>query len=267
MRVQKPAMSAAAEAYFVSRTMQAMEALTFQSASAPEIAGALQVHPRTARRLLNRLVADGWLTRSEGRRRTYTPTLRIVALAAQLAARSPLIQLAASTVEALRDETGDVAYLAIPSYRSALCVVMSRPGDGEPHGTCELIPAHASAAGKVLLAHRHPWRESVLALPLDAVTAETITDADVLRAQAVDIRARGHAVDHGEHKRSLNSIAAPVWTRDGEVVAALALSTSRPVGDPDIVGSVMRHAERLSGALGQAGNERARPRDSAQGSP
>jgi DNA-binding IclR family transcriptional regulator len=244
-------MSAAAEAYFVSRTMQAMEALTFRSASAPEIAGALQVHPRTARRLLNRLVADGWLTRSEGRRRTYTPTLRIVALAAQLAARSPLTRLGESAVEALHLETGATAYLAIPSYRSALCLVVSGDGGGGPHGTRELVPAHASAAGKVLLAYRHPWRESVLALPLDAVTAETITDPDALRAQAVDIRARGHAVDHGEHMSGVTGVAAPVWAPDGEVVAALALSAGR-AGVAGAVDSVVRHAELLSQALRDA---------------
>ena len=248
-------MSEAAEAYFVSRTMQALEALTFRSASATEIAGTLQVHPRTARRLLNRLVADGWLTRSEGRRRTYTPTLRIVALAAQLAARSSLIQLAGPAVDALRRETGDVAYLAIPSYRSALRLVVCGRGTCEPHGTRELIPAHASAAGKVLLAHRQPWRESVLALPLEPVTARTITDPDALRAQAADIRAAGHAVEQGEYEPSVTSVAAPVWTPDREVVAALALSTSRADVAADAVGAVLRHAELLSHALRDAARD------------
>ena len=37
------------EAWPVARTMQALEALAFQPLSAPQVAAAMQIHPRTAR--------------------------------------------------------------------------------------------------------------------------------------------------------------------------------------------------------------------------
>src|SRR5688572_23156493 len=118
-------MTAGTDAYVVSRTMAAIELLVFRPATATEVAGALHVHPRTARRLLNRLVADGWLTRSEGRRRLYAPTFRVVALAAQYAERAPLAVVARPTIEHLRASVGAAAHLSIPSYRSTPCLVHS----------------------------------------------------------------------------------------------------------------------------------------------
>jgi IclR family acetate operon transcriptional repressor len=214
----------ATEALFVSRTMQAMEVLAFRPSSAAQLAEALQIHPRTARRLLARLVADGWVSRTADRRHAYAPTMRLVALAAQLAERSALAQAAAPVVKRLFEETGGVAYLAIPSYTSALCLV-HRGADAEarPH-LRELVPAHATACGKVLLAFRENWRESVLGVPLAARTERTIVDPARIRLESADIRARGYATECGEYEDDLGGVAAPVHDPSGEVGAALALT-------------------------------------------
>ena len=151
-----------AEVFFVTRTMEAMELLAFQPASAPQIAGALRVHPGTARRLLNRLVEDGWLIRSEA---VAEPTRRRCASspsAAQLASRDLLPIAAKPIVDRLHEETGHAAHLCIPSYRSALRLV-HRAGAPEARPQFrELVPAHAAAAGKVLLGHRDAGRASIL---------------------------------------------------------------------------------------------------------
>jgi DNA-binding IclR family transcriptional regulator len=49
------------------------------------------VHPRTARRLLSQLQRDGWLTYNPRPPHVYAPTLRMVALAAHIGARAPLM--------------------------------------------------------------------------------------------------------------------------------------------------------------------------------
>ena len=212
------------EALFVSRTMQAMEVLAFRPSSAAQLAEALQIHPRTARRLLARLVADGWVSRTGDRRHAYTPTMRLVALAAQLAERAPLAQAAAPVVQRLFDETGGVVHLAVPSYTSALCLVHRGAGpDVRPH-LRELVPAHATACGKVLLAFRESWRESVLRVPLEARTERTIVDPARIRAEAAQIRERGYATECGEYADDLAGVAAPVHDASGEVGAALALT-------------------------------------------
>src|SRR5204862_1213064 len=148
------------ESLFVARTMQALELLALHPLSAPQVAEALQVHPRTARRLLTRLTEEGWLARSQDARRVYAPTLRIVALAGQVLERCRLAEAALPFVERLHAALGGPAHLMVPSYRWVLCIAHAE-GRAET-GLHELAPCHATAAGKALLAHRDRWREDVL---------------------------------------------------------------------------------------------------------
>lgn len=244
----------ATDAFFVSRTMQAMEVLAFQPSSAPQVAGALQVHPRTARRLLNRLVHDGWVTRTEGQRRTYAPTMRIVALAAHLAERSPLALAAQPVVTRLHAETGAVAQLLIPSYRSALCLVHRAGGPDARPQLRELVPAHATAGGKVLLAYRDAWRESVLELPLERVTDRTIHDADRLRAEAALVVERGFALEDSELEPGLRGAAAPVRDASGDVAGALACSVRDGVALESLVARLVEAAAEVTGTLAGGGH-------------
>lgn len=242
-----------AEAFFVTRTMAAMELLAFQSASAPQVAGTLGVHPGTARRLLNRLAIEGWLARSGGFHRTYTPTLRVVAMAAHLADRDALPTAARPVVGRLRDDTGGTVHLCIPSYRSVLCLVHAA-GEGATRPRLrELVPAHASASGKVLLAHREAWRASVLASPLPALTPRTRTAPGAIESEAETIRERGYAVDDEELQPGVRAVAAPVRGLDGTVVAALALSGPARDLPEDIVAGVaatlIKRADEVRGAL------------------
>jgi IclR family acetate operon transcriptional repressor len=216
----------ATEAYFASRAMQALEVLAFGPSTATQVANELQVHPRTARRLLNRMVHDGWLTRREGPRPTYTPTMRIVALAAQLAHRAPLVRHATELAGELQARTGDAVHLAVPSYRSALRLVRATGGAQGAPALRDLAPANAIAAGKVLLAFRDPWRHVVLESPLSAVTARTLVEPAALRADLERARERGYAIEDEEFRLGVRAIAMPVRAEDGEVVAALALSSS-----------------------------------------
>jgi DNA-binding IclR family transcriptional regulator len=214
------------EAYFASRAMQALEVLAFGPLAATQLAAELQVHPRTARRLLNRMVHDGWLVRREGPRPTYTPTMRIVALAAQLAQRAPLVRHALDLADGLYDGPGDAVHLAVPSYRSALRLVRATPSaDGVPAAR-DLAPANAIAAGKLLLAFRDPWREAVLASPLEPVTERTLIEPAALLADLERARERGYALEDEEFRAGLHALAVPVEGDDGEVVAALALSSA-----------------------------------------
>jgi DNA-binding IclR family transcriptional regulator len=216
----------ATEAFFASRAMQALEVLAFGPSTATRVADELQVHPRTARRLLNRMVYDGWLIRRDGPRPTYTPTLRIVALAAQLAQRAPLVRHALELASSLHAAPGEAVHLAVPSYRSALRLVRATRAVDDVPALRDLAPANAIAAGKLLLAYREPWRDAVLAAPLTAVTERTLTDAAALRADLVRVRDRGYALEDEEYRVGVRALAVPVLGEDGDVVAALALSSA-----------------------------------------
>jgi DNA-binding IclR family transcriptional regulator len=234
----------ATEAFFASRSMQALEVLAFGPATATQVANELQVHQRTARRLLNRMVTDGWLTRRDGPRPTYTPTLRIVALAAQLAQRAPLVRHAIELASELQASTGDAVHLAVPSYRSALRLVRVSGEECGAPALRDLAPANATAGGKLLLAFREPWREVVLASPLTAVTERTLAEPLALRAELERSRERGYATEDGEYRRGVRALALPVRAGD-EVVAALAVSSA------DEIESLVARAARLGEAAAE----------------
>jgi IclR family acetate operon transcriptional repressor len=238
------------EAWPVARTMQALEALAFQPLSAPQVAAVLQIHPRTARRLLTRLLDEGYLMRSDDARRLYAPTMRVVALAGQIVQRARIAEHAVPIVAALHEDTGAVAHLAIPSYRSVLCVVHGNGAGPAAPGLHELAPAHCTATGKALLGHRDAWRDSVLSVPLERRTASTITDPGELRAEAGAIRARGYATEDGENQAGIRGVAAPVFAASGEAVAALGLSTGADGDLEALAAQVVAAARALEAAYG-----------------
>jgi DNA-binding IclR family transcriptional regulator len=149
----------------VSRTLQVLELLAFQSLSAPQVAATLQIHPRTARRLLVSLAADGYIEQTLDSRRRYRSTLWLAALGAQVVANAEMTRAATPIVAELHARTGAAAHLVVPSYSSVVCVVHRDASHSEAPTPAlrELLPAHATAPGKVLLAHRQRWRDSVLA--------------------------------------------------------------------------------------------------------
>jgi DNA-binding IclR family transcriptional regulator len=86
-------------------------------------------------------------------------------------------------------------------------------------------PLHATASGKVLLAG-YADRELAAALthPLAASTTTTITQPSQLWAELRKVRQDGFASCWGEHEPSLASLAVPVFSPSGGLVAALAVA-------------------------------------------
>jgi DNA-binding IclR family transcriptional regulator len=74
-------MSDATEAYHVSRTLGALEQLADGPRSTTQVADALNIHVRTARRTLARLTHDGYAARTNGPRPVYSLTPQFTALA------------------------------------------------------------------------------------------------------------------------------------------------------------------------------------------
>jgi DNA-binding IclR family transcriptional regulator len=242
-------MRVVAEAFYVARTMQVLELLAFQPLSAPQVAATLQIHPRTARRVLVRLHEEGYLSRTDDTRRRYAPTMRVVALAGQIAARSPLTSLALRFVQQLHEDTQADAHLAVPSYLSALCVVHAGAACAARAHPRELVPSHCTATGKALLAWRQRWRDSVLSHKLERRTDRTIVDAARLARDTDATRSRGYAVEVGELQDGVRAVAAPVFV-GGEAMAALG--ASGPELAVEAVGErVVALAAELSQALAE----------------
>ena len=87
------------------------------------------------------------------------------------------------------------------------------------------IPLHATAGGKVLLAHAPEGvQEAVLSSELERFTAATANDPGVLEKEIGRILDRGWGSTAGEYEVGLNGVAAPVRGADGRVVAAISVS-------------------------------------------
>lgn len=91
-----------------------------------------------------------------------------------------------------------------------------------------LLPAHATALGKALLA----FSPSLAPAAPRQLTHRTITDPALLAAELRQVRATGVATDCDEFRHGRAGVAAPVRDPAGLVVAAVGV-----VADPDALGS------------------------------
>jgi IclR family transcriptional regulator, pca regulon regulatory protein len=89
------------------------------------------------------------------------------------------------------------------------------------------LPAHATALGKVLLAglDEEELDEYFARAELVKLAPQTISDPSALRAEIEETRTRGWATCDEELEEGLRAVAVPLHDRNGEVVAALNLSS------------------------------------------
>jgi DNA-binding IclR family transcriptional regulator len=193
------------------------------------IARELGLSKAVVHRILRSLAARGMVTCSpESRRYRLGPAA--AALGARALRDCDLRSAAMDVLRRLRDETGETATLTalIPDGRVYLDQV---PGVHEIKMTVELgrrFPLHAGSSGKCMLAFLpEQARERVLAAPLEALTANTVTDPDALRAELKVIADRGYAVSGGERQPDAGSVAAPVLGAVGEVIGAISVCGPR----------------------------------------
>jgi DNA-binding IclR family transcriptional regulator len=97
-------MSGATEAYFVTRTLGVLELLATGPRTAVRLADELEIHPRTVRRILARLVHDGYATRTHGARPLYSLTPRFALLAGRALREQVRAQLAEADTPASLEE-------------------------------------------------------------------------------------------------------------------------------------------------------------------
>lgn len=87
------------------------------------------------------------------------------------------------------------------------------------------VPLHCTASGKLFLAMMPAAQRKALIDQLDfpRMTANTLTDAEALRAECASIAEQGHASDREEFIAGLVAVAVPVRDLHGVTRAALAV--------------------------------------------
>jgi DNA-binding IclR family transcriptional regulator len=119
-----------------------------------------------------------------------------------------------------------------------------------------LLPLHAGAPSKILLAFEDPATLDVDALgELERFTETTITDPDELRAELAQIREQGYATSNGELDLGVRGIAAPIFDADGRVAAGISVGAlSFQVDEstqPATIAAVRAAAQRVTDRLVQ----------------
>ncbi|GAA1417774.1 IclR family transcriptional regulator [Streptomyces thermospinosisporus] len=251
------AKGAASAVQSVDRAVSVLEILARRGeAGVTEIADELGVHKSTAFRLLGVLEKRGLVAQAKDRGKYYLGA-GVLRLAGAAALRLDISQEGVPVCRELADELGETVNLAVLDGDAAVNIMQAR---GTAAVTAQnwlgrRTPLHATASGKVLLAHLPPaLREEQLASPLERFTERTITRAEVLRGELEEALRRGYGSTLEELELGLAAVAAPVRSHDGEVIAAISvsgpvyrLSESRL---PELGGRTVEAAAELSRRMG-----------------
>ncbi|MDQ2755663.1 MAG: helix-turn-helix domain-containing protein [Actinomycetota bacterium] len=190
--------------------------------TAKEVVRASGIPSATTYRLLNILVAEGYLLRM--------PDLHGFALGQKVndlvggAAAPPTVCYAArTTLNELRSRIRFGVHLVLYGATS-IRVADSDPD--HPFTSAALITRylHASAIGRIYLAEQIDWRAIWPEAWLRAATDRTTTNPAAIDAVLRDVRARGYARQSGELRTDTACLAVPVRSHSAGLVAAIALS-------------------------------------------
>lgn len=212
----------------------------------------------TAHRMLATLVEAG-LLRIDERGQSYHLGFRLFEMAHRVWDQFDLRSAAEPELERLRDLSGETVRLAILDGDEILYVDQREAAQTVRlgNGVGARGAAHASGAGKAILAHLDPLiREQMLnRLALRRFTPNTIADRTAL-AQHLDLtKARGYAVSSEEQTIGVGSVAVAILDQRARAIGAVAIvgpSYRLGVDRLHALGrDVMEAARRISGNAGQ----------------
>ena len=217
----------------ITRALRVVEAVAAagDGVTAKAIARRLGCPLPTVYRALGTLVEEGYLVRLHDVR-GYGLGYRVAELHRSLTEQVRPPSTVRAVLRELHTTAGAAAHLMV--FRDVELVVAHvddcadhpRPAGlrvGEP------TAAHATAAGKVMLAGLRPARLSELLARtgLPRLGPHTVDDRRALDRELMRIRSDGAAVEVEEFEPGVAGVAAPVHGADGEVHGALGVSVTR----------------------------------------
>lgn len=212
-----------------------LDALLFvasrRSVGVTELAAELGIDKSTASRVLATLQDANMVEKQQDTLR-FSLGPAILQMSEQYHRNLGVMAIARPVMERLVSEMQESVHLGVLANDQAVVVeqvlsgsrlvVHAQVGGSEP--------LHCSSIGKCLLAFApDETRERLLGrLPLEAHTANTITDPDRLQEELGRIRHLGYATDHEELSTGIRCVAVPI--RNSRGTYAYALGTSGAAG-------------------------------------
>ena len=194
-----------------------------------ELAEIIQLDKSATQRLTNTLHKIGYLEKDPETRR-FRPSLKFLELAAAYLWSDPFVQLAmpklielsrslGERVNAARPMGSDIIYVVrIPTQLTSFSAML----------VGKRVQALSSSSGRIMLAHLDKKRreEALATWPIDQVTSKTITDRAIIAKEVEEAGIRGYGVAVDQNIINEIGIAAPVYTRAGEIAGTVQCSIS-----------------------------------------
>jgi IclR family transcriptional regulator, acetate operon repressor len=191
-----------------------------EPATVGELAETTGLPRSTASRLVGALERQGLVQRN-GQRGAVRPGPVLVSFARRTPPSADLVELCREPLDRLAAATGETVNLAVPAPRGVeqLAQRDSRHFLGSTNWVGRTVPYHASAVGKVFLAHgAAPPPEA-----LERLTPQTIVDREELARELETTLEQGYATAVEELEPGLWALAAPLQAHAG-VPGALSIS-------------------------------------------
>lgn len=194
--------------------------------SLQEISAELQMPRTSVHRVLAKLREHAYVAQNGNMARYHLgPALWEIGM--QVPQTFHLYEVAMPFLQQLAEQLGRMTVLALYDRGDVLAVGrVVRSGTtyvAQPAATRS--PSYCSAIGKIVLAYQPASEiERVLDGELATFTSFTIADPDQLRGELEQTRARGYAVNRGEHSEEICGVSAPIVNYAGRMVAAAGVS-------------------------------------------
>jgi IclR family pca regulon transcriptional regulator len=190
----------------------------------------------TTHRYVATLASLGYL-QQDAQTRKYRLGPRVLDLGFSAINSMELRHVSAPHLRALSDATGHTVNMAVLDGVDIVYMERCRaPGPREIDLNLHIgsrLPAYCTSMGKVLLAFTPDLAKLVDTMELTRRGPNTITAKRKLLKELESVRARGLAVNNEELAYGLRSIAAPVSSQTGEVVAAINIAVHRSLVSMD----------------------------------
>ena len=197
-----------------------------------QIASGLSLNKTTVHRLLHAMEKFELIERNPESDR-YRLGLKLYELGARAVESRTLRTEAHRFLLELSRATHETVSLAVPGLGGVICLDRVDSRDSiitvrTPIGA--RFPAHCTAAAKAILAFL-PEEEAeaiVSIMGFTAYTPNTMTSMADLKRNLREVAERGYALDRQETERGLSGVAAPIFSREGRVIAAVGLAGPTP---------------------------------------
>jgi DNA-binding IclR family transcriptional regulator len=230
------------------------------AAGVTEIARELAVHKSTVSRLLATLEARGLVEQNDERGR-YQLGYGVVQLAAGATKKHDLSVLSRPVCRELAETVGETVNVAIRDGHEVISIdqIIGSAMVTTLNWVGQRMPMHATSAGKLFLACMPPGQaDAIIAKGLQKYTRHTIAGPAALKEQLALARQRGYACTVEEHETGLASVAAPISSMDGQVVAAVTVSGPTFRLNEDTIPGVAQHVLAAAAEISQR-NGRPKP--------